>query len=265
MRSMLRRLRPGQKPSVARAVGPIPARSLAPSSPATPRAPTAAAPAQCSLLDCGAERQRGVLQRGRGLWRRPHQLHPHGRPGSFWRGGDGGHVMQQPPLCNNAASKARCSGSTFGFCCTTPLPTNGTANLIAQPKLASAWHLSLGYPCHGAGNPASATGLDIDGEPWAKPPAIGCDEYRTGAVTGRSARLSCRLHRNGRGICRRVRRDDRRPYSASRWEFGDGTVVSNRPYAARSWGPPANCRVVLRAYNGAIRRGEIDRDRAGGR
>ena len=37
--------------------------------------------------------------------------------------------------------------------------------------------------------------------------------------------------------------------TASRWEFGDGTVVSNRPYASHAWEGPGNYAVVLRAYN----------------
>ena len=37
--------------------------------------------------------------------------------------------------------------------------------------------------------------------------------------------------------------------SASRWEFDDGTVVSNRPYATRTWQVIGVHPVVLRAYN----------------
>src|SRR5262249_23181856 len=37
--------------------------------------------------------------------------------------------------------------------------------------------------------------------------------------------------------------------NASRWEFGDGTVISNRVYASHSWATPGDFPVVLRAYN----------------
>src|SRR5207245_450784 len=37
--------------------------------------------------------------------------------------------------------------------------------------------------------------------------------------------------------------------SLSRWDFGDGTVVSNRPYASHSWTAGGAYDVVLRAYN----------------
>lgn len=75
-------------------------------------------------------------------------------------------------------------GSTLNYCCTTPLPTNGTGNLTAEPQLASASHLSIGSPCRGAGSPRYAAGLDLDGEPWAAPPSIGCDEPWPGEVSG---------------------------------------------------------------------------------
>ena len=37
--------------------------------------------------------------------------------------------------------------------------------------------------------------------------------------------------------------------SASAWDFGDGAVVSNRPYASHSWSIPGTYPVVLTAYN----------------
>ena len=37
--------------------------------------------------------------------------------------------------------------------------------------------------------------------------------------------------------------------SASRWEFDDGSVLSNRPYASRAWAVPGDYPIVLRAFN----------------
>jgi len=37
--------------------------------------------------------------------------------------------------------------------------------------------------------------------------------------------------------------------SASSWDFGDGVVLSNRPYASHTWAAPGDYAVALRAYN----------------
>ncbi len=121
---------------------------------------------------------------------------------------------------------------------------------MAEPKLASAWHLSAGSPCRGAGNAASATEVDIDGESWASPPAIGCDEYRAGALTGPLSLAILATYTNvAMGFTVDFTAAIDGHCSASRWEFGDGVVVSNRPYASHSWVAAGDYPVVLRAYN----------------
>ncbi len=140
--------------------------------------------------------------------------------------------------------------STLEYSCTTPLPTSGVGNLDVEPQLASSSHLSANSPCIGQGTYAAVNGVDIDGEPWASPPAIGCDEYHSGSVTGPLTVAPLASYTNvavgfnvgfqalisGRG-------------SASRWEFGDGTVVSNLPFASHAWSAAGDYPVVLRAYN----------------
>ena len=49
--------------------------------------------------------------------------------------------------------------------------------------------------------------------------------------------------------------------SGSAWDFGDGTVVSNRPYASHAWTNAGNYAVVLRAYNDMYPAGEAPRRR----
>src|SRR5262249_14961599 len=89
-----------------------------------------------------------------------------------------------------------------------------------------------------------------DGEPWLNPPSIGCDEYYAGSVTGSLGvgisvpwtnlapgfNLDCAALINGRT-------------TALRWEFGDGTVTSNRIYTSHEWMIPGDYEIVLRAYN----------------
>jgi len=59
-------------------------------------------------------------------------------------------------------------------------PAAGSGNIATDPQLASVTHLAATSPCIGAGSPANARGADIDGEPWANPPAMGADQPRPG-------------------------------------------------------------------------------------
>jgi parallel beta-helix repeat protein len=178
-----------------------------------------------------------------------------------WGGGASGDAMGQtetPATLNNCILyyNRAYNGPNYGtnctlnYCCTTPMPTNGYGNIVGEPQLASASHLSAGSPCRGAGSAAYATGLDIDGEPWLSPPSIGCDEYRAGAVTGAlsvaigacwtNVAVGFALNFTGR-ISGRV--------AASGWDFGDGMVLSNRPYASHAWLAAGTYAVMLRAYS----------------
>jgi hypothetical protein len=142
------------------------------------------------------------------------------------------------------------SSSTLSYCCTTPLPANGTNNFSAEPQLASVWHLSANSPCIGAGSYESVSGMDIDGEPWANPPSVGCDEYWSGSVTGAvSAAFGISYTNVAVGFAVNFESAISGRLNASSWDFGDGVIVSNRPYASHAWAASGNYTVVLRAYN----------------
>jgi len=139
---------------------------------------------------------------------------------------------------------------TFNFCCTTPLPASGTGNMDLEPQLANASRLSANSPCIGAGSLDYAMGVDIDGEPWADPPSMGCDEYRAGSVTGPlevHAEVAYTIFSVGYALDCRAWIMGRT--TASAWDFGDGAVLSNQPYASHSWTMPGNYPVVLTAWN----------------
>ncbi len=142
------------------------------------------------------------------------------------------------------------SSSTLSYCCTTPLPTNGVGNIALDPQMASASHLSASSPCRAAGSAADTTGTDIDGEPWASPPSIGCDEYNVDAVTGP---LTVRIMANytnvvvGYPLTLTALIEGRTIGSA--WDFGDSVVVSNQPYASHTWTAAGDYLVVLSAFN----------------
>ena len=69
------------------------------------------------------------------------------------------------------------AGCTLSYCDSDPLPS-GTGNIDADPQLLpDGVHVAATSPCRGAGTNI-ATGTDIDGQSWANPPSIGCDEWQ---------------------------------------------------------------------------------------
>ena len=156
---------------------------------------------------------------------------------------------------NTSPDGANCSYSIFNsctlnYCCTTPLPAEGTGNIALDPQLASASHLSAASPCRGAGNADYVSGTDLDGEAWATPPSIGCDEYHPRSVTGMlSVNILSSYTNVAAGFAVELTALITGRTSASTWNFGDGTTVSNRPYASHLWATPGDYPVVLRAYN----------------
>ena len=151
---------------------------------------------------------------------------------------------------NSASSGSNWAASTFNYCCTLPLPAGGLGNIATEPQLADACHLSAGSLCRGAGLAAYATGLDIDDETWLNPPDIGCDAYRTGGITGPlSVSIQTPYTNVAAGFSLSLQAFITGHAGACRWDFGDGTVVSNRPYASHAWTVPGDYAVELRVYN----------------
>jgi len=142
------------------------------------------------------------------------------------------------------------SSSTLNYSCTTPLPPIGTNNISVEPRLAGTWNLSANSPCIGKGSYVSASGVDIDGEPWANPPSIGCNEYWSNSATGAlGAALGISYPTAAVGFPVNFISTIDGLVSASSWDFGDGVVISNQPYASHSWTSAGDYAVVLRAYN----------------
>src|SRR5262249_25006372 len=145
---------------------------------------------------------------------------------------------------------ANYKGSALNYCCTTPLPSNGVGNQTAEPLLASASHLSASSPGRGAGSPAYVRGVDIDGEPWANPPSIGCYEVHRGNETGAlTVDIQARFVNVATAFELEFTTQIIGYASENRWEFGDGTVLSNRLAATHTWPTAGDYPVVLRAYN----------------
>lgn len=138
---------------------------------------------------------------------------------------------------------------TLNYCCTTPLPL-GNGNISADPQLTDSAHLGAGSPCVAAGSAAYTSGVDIDGQPWANPPSIGCDEFHPGAAFGPlkvsvSVPYTNVLAGSSLGLTALIEGDT----AASIWDWGDGSFSTNEPFASHSWSSPGDYTVVLRAFN----------------
>jgi len=151
---------------------------------------------------------------------------------------------------NTSPNGTNYTGSTLNYCCTVPLPSGGAGNISADPQLASASHLSAVSPCHAAGSTNYATGVDIDGEPWADAPSIGCDEFWPGNATGPlNVSISASYTNVAVGYAVDFAGAIEGKVWASAWDFGDGVVISNRLSVSHTWTNGGDYTVVLTAYN----------------
>jgi parallel beta-helix repeat protein len=144
------------------------------------------------------------------------------------------------------------SQSTFQYSCSTPLPP-GPGNIGVDPQLADERHLATTSPCRGAGNPLYASGTDIDGEPWAAAPAMGCDEVWEANIMGAlSVSASRGLPAITVGDSMRLTGTVSGRAARLGWDFGDGSAVTNASYlvTGHAWTNPGDYNVTFTAYNG---------------
>ena len=142
------------------------------------------------------------------------------------------------------------TNSTLNYCCTTPLPP-GAGNISTDPRLTDVTHVSSNSPCAGAGSPNYTNGTDIDGEAWANPPSIGCDEFHAGPVTGPlTVSLAADYTNAAAGLVLNFTARISGHAFINFWDFDDGTFVINEPWGSpHSFATPGDYTVSLWAYN----------------
>lgn len=151
---------------------------------------------------------------------------------------------------NTDGAAGNFSNCTLYHCNTWPLPESGTNNFTDDPQLASATHLGLDSPCRGRGQPRAPGERDIDSQSWSPLPALGCDEPSAGGALGDlSVSIRAVFTNVVPGTTVPFTADIEGQVTASRWDFSDGTVLSNRPYASHAWTALGNYAVELRAFN----------------
>jgi PKD domain len=136
------------------------------------------------------------------------------------------------------------------YCCTAPLPPDGFGNITNEPQLASISHLSSTSPCRGKGLSIYSRGLDVDGQPWASPPSIGCDEIAQNTFSGNlNVAIACAFTNIAAGFPLELTADIQGNLAGSVWNFGDGTTATNQPFISHIWSQPGDYTVTLTAIN----------------
>ncbi len=150
---------------------------------------------------------------------------------------------------NWAAVDENWGPGAFGLTCSFPLPP-GSGNISNEPALAGAYRIASSSPCVGAGAYAFTAGTDIDGEWWNTPPSMGCDEINVGMLGGPlvvAPWVSATNVPVGHPI--RFIADIGGRVASSRWNFADGTVLTNRAAVQRTYAATGTYAFVLTAFN----------------
>jgi len=139
---------------------------------------------------------------------------------------------------------------SYTYCCTIPDP-GGTGNITNNPSLVNFAHIATNSQCIGTGDASVVTGVDIDGDAWLDPPAIGCDQPTLAGLTGvlsvvvyaemtnLTVDAQCRFTGYVNGMADMIL-----------WSFGDGTTETNASYIAdHAWNVSGEYSVILTALN----------------
>jgi hypothetical protein len=174
--------------------------------------------------------------------------------GNFGGGTFNGNLKNCIIYYNSAPSSPNWAVFGFGnpgltYCCTTPL-YDDVGNFTDAPQLIDSCHIGSASPCRGAGDPGATSGVDRDGQSWASPPSIGCNEYPTNPVGPLNVMILADY-------------TNMTPYfpitfigqiigaeALNVWDFGDSTIkLTNRFPVLHSWSAPGDYIVTLTAYN----------------
>ncbi len=129
----------------------------------------------------------------------------------------------------------------------------GSNNITASPQLLDGIHLASTSLCRGSGSVDYSSGFDIDGEPWADPPSMGCDEYWEARIIGPlSVGLSLAYPGDSvAGYRTWLQGSIYGRATRTAWDFGDGSFLTNASYLGllHTWTNVGDYIVTFTAFN----------------
>ncbi|HEY3852982.1 MAG TPA: immunoglobulin domain-containing protein [Verrucomicrobiae bacterium] len=151
---------------------------------------------------------------------------------------------------------------TYQYSCTEDVEfgtmPSGVSNINARifnPQFLDLYHLESTTPCRGSGNPLYSFGTDLDGNPWANPPSMGCSEFvpssRSGPLTVSFSGYYVTYETNAiinNFATYGVAVSD--TAASLLWSFSDGTTLTNiGATTAHIWTNAGNESVTVTAFN----------------
>lgn len=140
---------------------------------------------------------------------------------------------------------------SFLYSCTDPLPT-GTGNIDKNLTFVDwTFHPPAVSPIRGAGSSLYAIGTDMDDQPWANPPSMGCSELVLSNLVGP---ITVAIYPQPYDFLTNhlygLQGVDTGRISSLSWSFGDGTIVTNTsPGVLHVWTNAGDYTVTFTAYN----------------
>ena len=151
---------------------------------------------------------------------------------------------------------------TMNYCCTTPLPAGGANNFTNDPLFLNPtigdFHLQPNSPCINAGSSTATGPTDLDGNMRLIGGFVdlGVYEYQFPAPVPVNSSIQATYTEVSTGIVVGLTGQITGHATVSRWDFGDGTVISNQlPSVSHSWSAPGDYAAALWAYNNSFPNG----------
>ncbi|VGO21264.1 choice-of-anchor Q domain-containing protein [Pontiella sulfatireligans] len=145
-------------------------------------------------------------------------------------------------------------GTLAAYCCSPDVVDGADGCITNNPRLVTDSHIGGTSPCIAAGQVLSVAGVDIDGEAWAIPPSMGCDEYHGPESMVEPVFMSLQGATNfATGFPIEFQVTIQGQAAASMVDFGDGASATNiLGCISHQWSDPGDYAIVLSAMNGAM-------------